>query len=153
LRRSVEIQNFAIRHPRGSAGLDAELLPEQGRTLLIQVQCGRPVAAACVTPHERAPGLLVERIEPAQPLTVLDGLAECALVFEGRNEAGQNVFGALPKPLACALDPLARTIRKKVALVQPCRTFERIAFSGKRSIDDNVELDQIDVDTRGLTKG
>ena len=55
-RLGVEVENLAVRHTRRGARLDSELLFQERRALLIDVQRGTALAAARVTAHQRAPG-------------------------------------------------------------------------------------------------
>ena len=78
---AVEVENLAVRDARRGARLDAELILQQRRALLVQVQRRGALAAAGVTTHQRAPGLLVEWIEPEQLLATLDCVSEGSILL------------------------------------------------------------------------
>ena len=149
-RLGVEVENLAVGDARRGARLDPELLLQQRRALLIEVQRRGALAAARVTTHERAPGLFVERIEAEQLLGVLDRIAEGPIVFEKADKPRQNLSRALTETFAVGINPLARAVGQEVALVQTCRFLQRSTVSRQAAIGGGLEGHQVH-DRAGLS--
>ena len=114
----VEVENLAV----GDAGLRArpnpEVLPQQRRALLIEVQRRGPLAASRVTTHEGAPRLFVEWIETEQLLGVFDRITEGPIGFEQADQPREHLLSALTQTFAVGLDPFTRASRQQMTLVQ-----------------------------------
>ena len=93
------------------------------------MQRRRAVAVARVTAHQRAPRLLVERIETEQLAATLDGVAERAVLFERRHQTREHLARALPEPFAVGFDPFVRAIGQQIALMYSVAASWRAARS------------------------
>src|SRR5207244_4418170 len=103
----------------------------QRRTFLIQMQRRRALALTRVTAHQRAPGVLIERIETQELPGALDGIAEGTIVFERGNHSTEHLARALPEAFAVALDPFVCAVGQKVAVIQRGGFLERRRISVK----------------------
>ena len=142
-RSFVEVENLPVCGPCRRTRLCAKLSLQDCRPLLIQVQGGGAVAAARVTAHHRAPGLLFEWIEPRQLLRTLDRLAVGAFLFEHGDETRQHALCALSELFSIRLDPLDRDVGQKVALVESRGIVQCSAISCQAAIGRLLEGDDI----------
>jgi hypothetical protein len=101
------------------------------------------VAAAGVTAHQRAPGLLVEWIETDRLLGVLDRIPERSIVFEQIDEIRENLPRTLTETFPVRINPLSRTVREDVALIQTCRLMQGGTVSRQTAIGGGFEGHQV----------
>ena len=140
----VEIENLAVGETGLRARPNAEVLPQQRRALLIEVQRRGPLPAPRVTTHEGAPRLFVERIETEQLLGVFDRIIEGPIRFEQRDQSRENLLSALPQTFAVGLDPFARAGRQQIALVQTGGFLQRTAAVREAAVCGALEARYID---------
>ena len=98
------------------------------------MQGGRAVALPGVTAHQRAPRLLIERVEAKELPRRLDGIAEGALVFKSRHQLAEHLAGALPEPLAIRLDPFVGAVWQQVALIERRGVLECLQIPGESPV-------------------
>ena len=107
------------------------------------MQRGGAFAAARVAPHERAPGLLVERIEAQQLLGMIDRVAKGALLFEEADQPRQHLLRTLTETFTVGIDPLAGDIRQHVASVQCCGFPQRLTVARQSAVRGGIERDEV----------
>ena len=128
-RVGVEVENLAVGCARRCARLNAELLFQECRALLVQVHARRALTPARVAAHERAPGAFVERIEAEQALRSLNRVAEGAVAFELVDKMRQHGPRAVPQTLPIGLDPFGLAVGQQIARIQLGRFFQRGAIA------------------------
>jgi hypothetical protein len=95
----------------------------------------------------------VQRVEPEQPVRVLDGLAERPVPFEEIGETAEDLLRTFAQPVALAGHPAGIARRQQVAAIAGCRPAQRRTVVRRCGAGRGLEVTEVDRHVRAVAPG